>query len=91
MNGKIEELMNENGRTYVRFSTREGCEAFLRQAEAEGFTFTDGAKPTERHVSDVIAVNSDRTINYVGTAGRIAFGSGAENVGGERLVRIEWI
>ena len=58
--------------------------------EKEGFAFTDGAKPTSRHVSDFIAVNPDRTVNYVGTAGRIAFGSGAETVCGERLVRIEW-
>ncbi len=90
MNGTIEKLMNKNGRIYVHFSSREKSEAFLREAEAEGFTFTDGAKPTSRHASDFIAVNPDRTVNYVGAAGRIAFGSGAETVCGERLVRIEW-
>ncbi len=90
MSKKITELLNPEYRVYVRFADDARCEAFLREAESEGFTFPDGAKPTSRHVADVIAVNPDRTINYVGTNGRIAYGSGAETVGGKKLIRVEW-
>ena len=38
------------------------------------------AKPTKKEPSDIIAVLPDKTICYVGTIGRIAAGSGAENV-----------
>ena len=37
-----------------------------------------------------MAVNRDRTLNYVGTNGRIAFGSGAKTAGGETLLRVDY-
>ncbi len=57
----------------------EICKQFFTQAEREGFAF-GGRKPSEKHPSDLIAVLPDKTICYVGTIGRIAAGSGAENV-----------
>ena len=44
----------------------------------------------ERHTSDIIVVNHNRTINYVGTVGKIAFDSGAKKIGGERLICVEF-
>lgn len=52
---------------------------FYAQAEHERFTF-GGKKPTEKHPSDLIAVLPDKALCYVGTFGRIAAQSGAENV-----------
>ena len=75
----ITSLIDANKKVYVRMSSDEICKAFFVQAENEGFLF-GGEKPTAKEPSDLIAVLPDRTICYVGTIGRIAAGSGAENV-----------
>ena len=75
----IESLINANKKVYVRMSSEEICRRFYAQAEREGFTF-GGKKPTEKHPSDLIAVLPDKALCYVGTFGRIASQSGAENV-----------
>ncbi len=80
----ITSLINANKKVYVRMSSDEICKAFFAQAENEGFLF-GGMKPTAKHPtakhpSDLIAVLSDKTLCYVGTIGRMAAGSGAENV-----------
>ena len=90
MSKTIRELSKMNGRVYVYLRTPELRERFLRQAEQEGFTFCDGAKPTARPAADVMAINHDGTINYVGTNGRIAYGSGAVKIGNEQLIRVNY-
>ena len=75
----ITSLINANKKVYVRMSSDEICKAFFAQAEKEGFLF-GGVKPTAKDPSDIIAVLPDKTLCYVGTIGRIAAGSGAENV-----------
>ena len=75
----ITSLINANKKVYVRMSSDEICKAFFAQAENEGFLF-GGMKPTAKHPSDLIAVLSDKTLCYVGTIGRMAAGSVAENV-----------
>lgn len=37
-----------------------------------------------------MAVNPDLTLNYVGTNGRIAYGSGVKYIGNRRLIRIDY-
>ena len=59
-----------NQKIYVRMENDEVCMKFYEWAEHEGYTF-GGEKPTSKHPSDLIAVN---------TYGRIAAHSGAENV-----------
>ena len=39
-----------------------------------------GIKPIEKEPSDIIAVLPDKTLCYVNSIGRMAAGSGAENV-----------
>ena len=90
MSKTIRELANLNGRVYVFLADEATGRQFLEQAEQEGFTFGDGVKPTQRHWSDLMAVNHDGTINYVGTNGRIAWSSGAKTVGGETLIRVDY-
>jgi len=85
----INDLSKLNGRVYVYLANAEIGNWFLQQAEAEGFTYHDGVKPTERGCSTIMAVNRDKTINFVGTNGFIVFGSGAKAVGSEQLIRID--
>lgn len=76
----INELASMGERVYVYLKDEETAQRFLRDAEAEGFTFGDGVKPTERHWSDLYAIHSDGTLNYVGVIGRIEYASGAGSV-----------
>ena len=80
----IKELANMGERVYVHLKDKETAEQFLCNAEAEGFTFGDGVKPTDRHWSDLYAIHPDGTLNYVGTNGHIHYLSGTGD-----LVRIE--
>lgn len=90
MERTIKNLANMDGRVYVFLENVEIGEKFLQQAESEGFTFGDGVKPTERCYAEIMAVNGDLTINFVGTNGRIAFGGGAATIGGKKLIRIDF-
>lgn len=76
----IESLINTNKKVYVRMKNDGICKAFFTQAENEGFLFGDGAKPTAKHTSDLIAVLSGKQLCYVASIGRIAMQSGAENI-----------
>lgn len=90
MNRTLKELVKNNGRVYVYLKDSETGNQFMQQAESEGFTFTDGTKPTERCYAEIMAVNRDITINFVGMNGRIAFGSGAKTIGNEELIRVDF-
>lgn len=86
----IYELSQLDGRVYVYLANVALGEAFMKQAEDEGFTFTDGAAPTERCYAEIMALNKDKTMNYVGSIGRMAFGGGAKKIGDENLVRVDF-
>ena len=89
---KLKNLLSAypNSRIYLHFETSELARRFLADAEAEGFTFGDGVKPTERSADSIFALNDDMTINYVGFVGHMAFASGTDKVGDKKLVRIEY-
>lgn len=82
-------LSSHTGRIYVYLANEDICKRFLQDTESEGFTFTDGAKPTQKHTSDILAVNPDLTINYVGTIGHIAY-QAASRIGNQKLIRIDY-
>lgn len=86
----IKNLSKLNGRVYVYLANAEIGQRFMQQAEAEGFTFNNGVKPTERVYEKIMAINHDKTINFVGTNGRIAYGSGVKRIGDEQLIRIDF-
>ena len=81
----VKELASMGKRVYVYLKNKDVALRFLRNAEAEGFTFGDGVRATERHWSDLYAIHPDGTLNYVGTIGRIEYGSGVDSV-----VRIDY-
>ena len=87
----VRNLVNKNdGKVYVYLTNDEIGNKFMRQAEKEGFTFGDGARPTDRCYAEIMAVNDNCTINFVGSIGRMAFGSGAEAVGNRKLFRVDF-
>ena len=90
MSRTIKELAELESRVYVHLANDKVGNDFLRQAEAEGFTFGDGVKPMERDYAEVMAINQNHTINYVGFVGMMAYGSGAKMIGGKQFIRIEF-
>ncbi len=82
-------LSTYTGKIYVYLATEDVGKQFLQDAENEGFTFCDGIKPTARTLANIMAVNRDNTINYVGTVGRIAF-QAANKIGNDPLVKIDY-
>lgn len=89
MSRTIKSLTELNGVVYVYLSNSEIGKRFLEDAEKEGFTFGDGAKPTTRNYAMVMAVHSDNTLNYVGAVGNIAFGT-TKKIGNRLLYRIDY-
>ena len=86
----IKQLSNLDGRVYVYLANAEVGDQFLQQAEDEGFFFQDGTMPTARCYDEIMAVNHDKTLNYVGANGHIAFGAVAKTIGSERLIRVDF-
>ena len=77
-NRTIRNLVEQYGKVYVYLSSTEIAEKFMILAEHEGFTFADGVKPAQKHISDILSVSHDGIISYVGFVGRIALGSGTK-------------
>ena len=86
----IQNLLQLNGKVSVYLANDEIGNKFMQQAESEGFTFCDGEKPTGRCYAEIMSVNKNLTINYVGSIGRMAFGSGAKTVNNQQLIRVEF-
>ena len=86
----IAKLSDLSGRVYVYLEDVETAEKFFARAEDEGFVFGDGEKPSKKQRDCIIAVNKNRTLNYVGFAGHAAFGSGVKMLGDEPLIRVDY-
>lgn len=88
----LEKLINdfEGCRIYVYLSDQKTGDQFLKNAEKEGFLFGDGTAPTKRKCSNIMAVNHDKTINYVNFVGHYAFGSHVKYLGEQKLIRINY-
>ena len=71
--------------TFIYCRSRNIAARFLADAEAEGFTFGDGQKPTAKEYSDIYSLHDDLTISYTGWAGHLAFRNAAGNI-----VRIDY-
>lgn len=82
-------LSSHTGRIYVYLANEDIGKRFLQDAEKDEFTFTDGTSPTQKHTSDIIALNSNATINYVGFVGRAAF-QAANRIGNQQLIKIDY-
>lgn len=83
-------LSQLDAKIYVHLPTPELGKAFMEQAESEGFTFSDGGKPTSHLDEDFICLNPDHTLSFIGTFGRMAFGSGINTSSGKLLIRVDY-
>lgn len=79
----IKKLSEMDGKVFVYIANAETGKAFVEQARAEGYECGDQA-------AEVMAVNKDMTITYVGSVGSMAFHSGAKKIGDDELVRIDF-
>ncbi len=70
----VSSLLGSNDRVFVYLASPNLSALFFRNAEAEGFSFPGGAKPTSAQHTDVIVILSDWTIrNLTGWAGHMAY------------------
>ena len=69
----VADLLKHCGMIYISFENDDIRDLFMKNAEAEGFTYRDGTKPTERRISSGSGVflRSNRTIMAVRYAGRV--------------------
>ncbi len=79
-----------NGRVYVYLRNEEIARAFLHDADREGFSSSNGFRPSLMHTDTIIAVNPQGTLHDVGFVGKIAFGSGAHDIGNDKLIRVDY-
>lgn len=82
-------LSQLDAKIYVHLPTPELGKAFMKQAEVEGFTFFDGAKPTTRPDVTFVCLNPDHTLSFIGMFGRQAYSSGTRTTCGKTLIRAE--
>ena len=71
---------NTKKRVYVYLCDEETWLKFILDAETEGYRFSDGKKLSEREPDNFYTINGDRTINFIGTIGRIAWQCRAEGI-----------
>lgn len=73
-------VQSTDNRVYVHLSDQETTEAFIKNAENEGFKFCGGKRISEMPLDDFYALNKNLTVNYINFIGRVAYQCGAENV-----------
>lgn len=73
----ISELFAHKGHIYVYCPDAALREAFARDLDAQGFTFGDGVRATERarDFGEIMAVSRDRTVCFCGYASHVRCGS----------------
>ena len=82
----IANLLTLGDRVFVRLASTNLSRLFLQNAEAEGFTWSDGKKPSEVDRSeDIVAIHPGFTINGVGWAGHMMF-----KQAGNQIIRVDY-
>ena len=79
MQKTLRQMNKELGKFYVELNDEETGMQFLQDAQQEGYRFGDGASPTSREYARLMFVDPNMEIGYVGIAGHIAVGSGAQS------------
>ena len=81
----IRQLINSEKKVYIFLKNKAIQARFMSDAEREGITFGDKAKPTERQADDIMALNADGTICFLVWAGRMCY-----RYGGDTAIRIDY-
>lgn len=69
----IRNLINQEKKVYIILHNKETQYRFMSDAAREGITFGDGVKTTERNVEDIMVLQSDGTVCFLGWAGRMNY------------------
>lgn len=85
----IKDLTKLEGRVYLYFADEAALEQFIQAAELEHVQYRDGVSLRDRRPDSYMALNADGTVNFLGFAGRMAYGIAGE-VGGQKLIRIDY-
>ena len=81
----IRQLINSEKKVYIFLKNKANQARFMSNAEHEGITFGDRVKPTERQADDIMTLNADGTICFLGWAGRMCY-----HYGGDAAIRINY-
>ena len=68
----IQNLFKTKGNINVFLSSKAVCDLFLRNAEQEGFAFSNGSRPTASPYNDLFALHHDFTIAHHDFVGHVA-------------------
>ena len=69
----IKNLINKEKKVYIFLRTKAIRYRFMSDAEREGITYGDGIKATDRIVEDIMALQPDGTICFLGWVGRLCY------------------
>lgn len=69
----IKELINNEKKVYIFLRTEDIRHRFMSDADQEGITFGDGVKASEREADEIMALQDNGTICFLGWAGHMCY------------------
>ena len=79
-----------DARVYVYCPDHRTKQQFIEDAENEYLRYRDGVSLKEREPEDIMALNRDGTVNFVGYVGHLAFRTTTKKVGDKTLLRVDY-
>ncbi|MCD8118415.1 MAG: hypothetical protein LUE29_02795 [Lachnospiraceae bacterium] len=89
-NRTLKALAALDARVYVYCPDRRTKQQFIEDAENEYFCYRDGVSLKEREPEDIMALNRDRTVNFVGYIGHLVFHTTAKEIGDKVLLKVDY-
>ena len=69
----IKELIGKEEKVYILLRSKAIRYRFMSDAALEGITYGDGVPATDREADDIMALQKDGTICFLGWAGRMCY------------------
>ena len=69
----IRELIGKEEKVYILLRNKPIRYRFMADAAMEGITYGDGIPVTDREVEDIMALQSDGTVCFLGWAGHMCY------------------
>ncbi|MCD8109688.1 MAG: hypothetical protein LUE14_06265 [Clostridiales bacterium] len=85
----LAKLAGLDAKVYVYCGDRKTLQKFIEDADNEYFHYGDGTALSERKPDSIMSINRNRTVNYPGYVGTLAFHH-AEMVGERPVVRVDY-
>lgn len=81
----VRQLINKDKKVYILLKSRAIQYRFMSDAEREGITYSNNVKPTQIPAEDIMALQSDGTICFLGWAGHMCY-----HCGDKAAIRIDY-